>query len=160
MKCQLCGQREAVTYVKRLVDHHVSEWFVCKECASETGLIPSLGSSFYTVFNDGFTSPFSKEQNNMTDCCPMCSTRLQDILQNGFVGCAGCYAAFYDQLSPSLRRMYGNSSHIGKIPQHRRQSSERKLTTLKQELEKALQLQEYERCAALRDRIRELEGGE
>ena len=159
MKCQICGQRDAVTHIKRSVGHQVSEWFVCAQCAYESGLVSSYGTSFHNVFDEVLFSPFFKGPNLVHKNCPTCRTSLEDIIRSGRVGCPECYITFYDSLSPSLRRVHGDLTHVGKTPQRYRPSTESELSALKNELEEALKLQEYERCAALRDRIRELEGG-
>ena len=63
-------------------------------------------------------------------------------------------------LEELLERIHGSTQHIGRIPD---QSStdlarEREIIELKRDLSRVIQREEYERAAAIRDRIREIEG--
>ena len=66
---------------------------------------------------------------------------------------------FRDNLEPILRRLHGGSEHTGKVPA--RLADEIKTTNeierLKAELASAVENEQYEKAAELRDRIRELE---
>jgi protein arginine kinase activator len=92
--------------------------------------------------------------------CPLCGSTSEDISRTGRVGCAKCYDIFSDMLSPYISRIHGNTSHTGKIPGGAggRISLRRKLDGLKNDLRKAIDTQEFERAAELRDEIKKLEG--
>jgi protein arginine kinase activator len=76
----------------------------------------------------------------------------------GRLGCSQCYEFFQQQLIPLLRSIHGNTRHVGKIPQRfaRQVSLRRKARGLQDELELAIQLEQFERAAELRDEIRKL----
>ena len=57
MKCQHCGKNEATFYYKSNVNGHVTERHLCAECAGEMGYTDSLRPA--SLFDDEFfTRPF------------------------------------------------------------------------------------------------------
>ncbi|GAJ22179.1 unnamed protein product, partial [marine sediment metagenome] len=78
----------------------------------------------------------------------------------GKLGCSVCYHDFREQLTPLLRRLHGNSEHVGKIPRQSRGKLNkiRKIKQLKKELQELVFKEEYERAAKTRDEILKLEG--
>ena len=39
MKCQKCGEREATTHVKKVINGYKQEYYLCADCAQEAGLM-------------------------------------------------------------------------------------------------------------------------
>lgn len=161
MLCQHCQKRNATTHVKRTVNGKTTELLLCSECASALGVgVFSKGTlGVGNLFGSLFAEPLLRESAEQT-CCPSCSKSLRDIVQSGLLGCPDCYTTFYDRLLPSVQRIHGKTSHVGKVAAggsvkcHR----EQELAQLRAQLNDAVTKQEYERCAELRDRIKELEG--
>ena len=83
---------------------------------------------------------------------------FDDIAQSGKVGCDKCYETFLEQLLPSLQRMHGRSRHAGKIPNQIviEESTEDKIAELQNQMQKAIETQDFELAAKLRDQIKEL----
>lgn len=52
------------------------------------------------------------------DRCDQCGATMRDITREGRVGCAGCYTHFRAQLMPTLRNLYGEAAHRGRIPRN------------------------------------------
>ena len=82
------------------------------------------------------------------------------------VGCSDCYEKFYDKLLPSIQRIHGKAKHAGKVPpvtestiEEKKISTEELILKKEAELKKAIERQEFERCAVLRDEIKELKEG-
>lgn len=91
--------------------------------------------------------------------CPGCGMYYSTFRETGHLGCAACYASFRQSLRPLLRRIHGEPRHLGKAP-HRdgeRFARRREMQRLHEELERAIGREDYERAAALRDSIRQLE---
>ncbi len=161
MTCQLCNKNAATTHYKRTVNGKTTELFVCQECAAKQG-IGILGGGTLAVgnlFGGLFSQPLI-QSNDHSERCEGCGKSFREIVQSGLVGCPNCYIAFFDRLQPSIQRVHGKTTHVGKVAAvgskalHKANELER----LKAELNKAVSLQEYEKCAELRDRIQELEG--
>lgn len=92
--------------------------------------------------------------------CPGCGVSLTVVARTGRVGCAHCYEHFTRALSPYIRRIHGPTVHTGAIPGSAGPElrKKRRAAELKTELQRAIEAQDFERCAVLRDEIRELEG--
>jgi protein arginine kinase activator len=77
------------------------------------------------------------------------------------LGCGECYKTFGKELESIFKNVQSSSRHNGKFPQKAgaEHLMKRELDKLRLTLAKAVESEEYEEAAKLRDRIRELEGG-
>lgn len=161
MLCQYCGKRQATTHLKRVINGQTTEFHVCAQCAAQHGLdlFGGFGLNTGDLFGGLFSSPVSRELGESVRC-RTCGRSFREIAQSGQLGCPDCYLTFYDQLLPSIQRVHGKATHAGKVGSSGPDESktERRLESLKSQLNKAIAAQEYEKCAELRDQIRELEG--
>ena len=161
MVCQYCGQHEATVHIKRTVNGDTRESFACKECTYEQGFGSYSTSAFSmnNIFGELFSNTFSKESQRI-ERCPVCGSSFRDIVQSGRVGCAECYMVFFEQLQPTIRRIHGSAVHTGKIISHSSESASvgEKIARLRDELQLSIERQDYERCAQIRDQIKEMEG--
>lgn len=159
MKCRMCGRNPATTHIKTLVNGAVGEYSLCAECARRLGyrnLFADLSRGLELLGMQENVRPQTAEQ------C-VCGATFQDIVRTGKVGCAECYRTFYHQLIPVIRKLHGETVHRGKtpggaLPQMRQQ---KELMAQKKELlQRAIELENFEEAAVLRDEIRQLEGGQ
>lgn len=164
MKCQKCGKDHANTHIKTIINGDYKEYILCADCAKEMGynnIFTDIGSDFTNLLGSFFgnTLPARSQATR----CKTCGSTYYDIADSGKVGCADCYTTFYDMLLPSIRRIHGNTTHCGKksafnvnkieveeVPQDQ-------IAKLKEELFEAVKLQNFEKAAQLRDRIKALE---
>jgi len=160
MKCQICGLREATTHIKQNINGQRSEQHLCSRCAKENDAGFSLPDVFQSLFG---VLPQSLPAAQQHRRCPKCGLSFAEIAQLGKVGCADCYRTFYEQLAPTIQRIHGRVSHTDSQPVPpvpAEESREARIIKLKAELQEAIQAQNFERAAELRDNIHELEGGE
>ncbi|MBQ4313418.1 MAG: UvrB/UvrC motif-containing protein [Clostridia bacterium] len=184
MKCQNCGKNEANTHLKQNINGNISESYLCSECAEKLGYggIFSGYGSFGNFGNLGLFdsifgsllggSGFASASLPSAVKCKKCGSTFGDISERGTVGCADCYDTFRERLAPSIERIHGRARHIGKgaaaKPQREAEvkakteakpvSKEDKIKNLRAQMQKAVDKQDYEQAAVLRDRIKELEG--
>ncbi|MEE1284046.1 MAG: UvrB/UvrC motif-containing protein, partial [Acutalibacteraceae bacterium] len=90
---------------------------------------------------------------------------FNDIVRESQVGCAECYRLFFDKLAPSIERIHGRALHSGKkievtVEEKNEPTKEERIAQLKSALQDAVEKQEFELAAKLRDEIRDMEGGE
>ena len=102
--------------------------------------------------------------------CPNCQMSYKDFRATGQLGCSECYKTFKRNLFPLLKRIHGSTQYIGKTPvvlmaggksqtaKAKAISTAQELQELKTKLQKAIQLEEFEEAARLRDKIKNLEG--
>lgn len=161
MLCQNCGKYEATTHVKRIVNGEAAEAHLCSDCARAMGYTDVFGG-FGNVFGDLLGSFFGEPTSALsarTVKCDKCGSTFNDIIESGKIGCAECYSTFYEKLLPSLQRIHGKTKHEGKVPNKisvSENNTENKLLSLEQELKTAVEEQNYEKAAILRDKIKEL----
>jgi protein arginine kinase activator len=95
----------------------------------------------------------------ITTKCPNCGLTYQNFRKIGRLGCSECYEAFKKELSPLLKRIHGADRHIGKVSLKGGKTIKdtRTLRDLKVQLEKAIQTEEFEEAAKLRDKIKDFE---
>ncbi|MGN1032216.1 MAG: UvrB/UvrC motif-containing protein, partial [Intestinibacter sp.] len=91
--------------------------------------------------------------------CSVCNTSFEDYKNTGKLGCSKCYSTFEKQLKPIIEGLYGYSEHIGKFPKNEFKDVQviRRVEHLKEQMNIAIQEEEYEQAAKLRDEILELE---
>ena len=162
MLCEKCGKNPATTYVKRTVNGNTTEQHLCAACAATQGwgsMWNEFGLDLNSFWGNLFAEPATRALAD-TVRCECCGRSFAEISKSGKVGCPSCYAIFYDRLLPMVQRLHGKTRHVGKIPEAGSEEARRaqELDGLKKQLADAVEKQEYETCATLRDRIRELEG--
>ena len=157
MLCQACGKHPAVTHVKTITNGELAEFSLCAECARRMGygnLFAELGRSLGFL---GFAPGLEEERCR-------CGAAWEDIVRSGHVGCPECYHTFYDRLLPVIQRIHGSVRHRGKkpggnLPQAAEPAQKGLLLVKRQQLKEAIDAENFEDAAALRDEIRALEAG-
>lgn len=163
MLCQNCGKNEATTHLKRIINGETAETHLCSHCAQALGynsVFSGFGLNLSDLFGGFFGDiPVSKLSNRVIRC-EKCGCSFDDIAKSGMIGCADCYKTFFDKLQPSLQRIHGNTTHQGKFPQGAGEEVKKahKLNELKAQLNKAIDEQNFEKAAQIRDEIKEMEG--
>ncbi|HWC72390.1 MAG TPA: UvrB/UvrC motif-containing protein, partial [Gemmatimonadales bacterium] len=94
--------------------------------------------------------------------CPECGSTLRDFRDTGRLGCDRCYVTFDGHLRDLLRRLHGSSQHVGEryeAPGDTGADADprSRLLELKAQLRRAVEGENFELAAELRDRIRVLE---
>ena len=96
--------------------------------------------------------------------CEVCGTTWAKFKQHGLLGCENDYALFEEELTPLLKRAHeGATHHTGKVPARRRgegavRKREPSVGRLRRDLERAVEAEDYESAAKLRDQIAKAEG--
>lgn len=162
MLCQKCNKNEAEFHYKTNINGQVSELHLCAACAAKAGqdsLFPFGGSYLSSVLSD-FMEPLTQQPE--LGRCPLCGATARDIQRSGKVGCAKCYETFDRLLLPYIKRIHGVTRHNGKLPSSAGAAlqQQRTMEAIKAELQKAVEAQEYERAAELRDKLKALQNGQ
>ena len=158
MLCERCGKRTATTHIKTSINGIVEQHHLCADCAREySGAnAMSLNSLIGSFFGDTLKTQTLSDNRRRCEGCGAC---FDDIAESGKVGCDKCYETFLDQLLPSLQRMHGRSRHAGKIPGDvkKTETKQDKISALNDKMKKAIEVQDFEQAAKLRDEIKLLE---
>lgn len=155
--CDECGKGEAtVHYTQVTKDQGIKEVHLCQECAEKQGEKPAAQVSLAELLS-GLKELEGRAQPGKV--CPQCGLCFPNFRKTGKLGCGQCYEQFASELDPIITRMHGGTSHIGKGPVvfHERKTTVEKLARYRRELSEAIEREEYEEAARLRDRIKDLE---
>ena len=90
--------------------------------------------------------------------CPGCGLDFGKFKQTGRLGCGDCYETFRPQLDWILDELHGASRHVGCTPDSSLEiaNSTSEDERLSNELREAIAIENYERAAELRDRLKQL----
>jgi protein arginine kinase activator len=90
--------------------------------------------------------------------CPQCGFTQADFKKSGRLGCAECYKTFAEGLEGLLKSMHKGTRHTGKVPEGMRQTRDLsdRLKALQQKLAKAIEEENFEQAAGLRDEIKQM----
>ncbi|NMA33782.1 MAG: hypothetical protein GX940_04425 [Clostridiaceae bacterium] len=155
--------REANVHYTQIINGNKVEMYLCSQCAEEKGKLTfspqlSLGSLLWG-FGPGGGADYPGIGKQPVLRCDMCGMSFDDFRRLGKLGCPNCYRVFRDNLEPILRRLHGSAEHTGKMPARMADEikTSNELKRLKAELASAVENEQYEKAAELRDRIREIE---
>jgi protein arginine kinase activator len=165
MSCDQCRDREAVIHLTQIVNEQVTTLHLCERCAAEKG-VESPGGVAKTPLGT-FLAAMGKgsEQNAVptraADNCPQCGGSLQDFRESGRLGCPECYHSFEAPLRDLLRRLHGSTHHMGERYADREAEPVApngvRAADLREQLRLAVETENFELAAELRDRLRVLE---
>ncbi len=177
MICHMCGQREGTIHLLEVNDGLQKSVWLCSTCASgraDMSLADVLGGGHTreTAGESASLASFlgqvqdSEGQIRQVAACPGCGYEIKTFQDTNRLGCSACYVHFRAQILPILAHYHRHASHLGKVPQQAggAASQQGEITRLRVALEKAIQSENYEEAARLRDVMHGLldrgEGGE
>jgi protein arginine kinase activator len=135
---------------------------LCIECAEQKGIDVRKDADFglgdlVAGLIDSTTESEAERISRVR--CSTCGYEYSDFKKIGRLGCPDCYTAFEAQLVAVLRHVHGSTQHAGKkaVRTSERAAIRERVAALREDLALAIRSEEYERAAALRDEIRELE---
>jgi len=163
MICESCEANEAVIHLTQIEGNEMSEVHLCEVCAAERGLETEVQPTGLPLTN--FLAQMSDEgagpRPGADTRCPFCGLTFGEFREVGRLGCPQCWSAFESHLTGLLRRVHGSTQHIGKVylpPDPTASEREKRLEGLRRQLERAVDIEDFERAAALRDEIRSFAG--
>jgi protein arginine kinase activator len=164
MLCDNCKEREAIINLTHVEHDSKVTLHLCEQCAQQKGV--ETGSAVMKTPLGGFLTALGKGSNALLPTpadglrCSACGSTLRDFRDSGRLGCDQCYGSFDVHLRDLLRRLHGSSQHVGEhydIPGEGTPDPRSRLLELKAQLRRAVEGENFELAAELRDRIRVLE---
>jgi protein arginine kinase activator len=162
MLCDNCGSTDAVIHVTQIHNNQMSVRHLCEKCAAAVGVETTEVSTNFPLTD--FLAQMGGEEvpqaGAETGRCGFCGLSFADFRETGRLGCPHCWATFEVHLRGLLRRIHGGTSHMGKVylpPDPTSSEREKRLEALRRRLQRAVDSEDFERAAELRDQIRALE---
>jgi len=162
MLCQKCHKNLATVRYAEVVDGKVADIHLCPDCLSRQQDRSASGFELSGSIPAAKSSPrpqLLRPRPRAPRTCKSCMTKLLTVLDSGKVGCAHCYAHFSADIEPMLVALHGSAQHKGKTSRvgDVRARLRSDLQTKRSLLRSALETENYEEAASLRDGIRQLE---
>ena len=161
MKCEICGIKDAVIHIRQIQKDLIHELHICEECAQEKGLIREEESelpiaNLLSGLLEGKDMTGAAEGK---DTCPHCGRKASEFRKQGKLGCPECFKSFDSDVRAIISQMAARPRHTGKLSRALASQGERSTANegLHEELREAVEREEYERAALLRDKIREMD---
>jgi len=166
MLCQLCKNNEATIKISYMLANNKNEMNLCRECAEDKG-IDNPFTSLPKIFENFIVEILSQEPIDAVNAddeedhakCSGCGTTWNSFQKTGLLGCEICYQVFKEELNILLRRIHGSNKHIGSRPRSQRSNiAVSELKRIQMELQEAINSENFELAAQLRDLIRDAQG--
>jgi len=162
MLCQNCNKKQATIHLTEIINENEKrEVHLCEECAKEKGLHYKAHFSIQDLLGSLINMPQNREMAEMASAtCPVCGITYTEFRTSGRFGCMSDYRTFGAGLDPLFDKIHHARRHRGKVPLRRGQDldAEEKLADMKEHLAEAIDREDYEEAARLRDSIQSMEG--
>ncbi|MDR3117440.1 MAG: UvrB/UvrC motif-containing protein [Puniceicoccales bacterium] len=166
--CDCCGA-PATVHVMQVADGDAVRFHLCTACAQKKGFVDETG---LPLCPPTASSPPPLAMELPPIVCPRCGWRMDQLLETRRLGCGRCYEVFRRAVDPLLQRLQGSLCHRGRRVRPFRSESEaaaaepagevaspgegevpEKVRELQNFLQLAIAVEDYERAAAIRDRL-------
>lgn len=161
MMCQKCNKNEVTFHYTQNINGKVTEMYLCENCSKQSKTSNfdfDLPFSISDIFSS-LSGYSSKSEIHKQTICQSCNSSYNRFKQTGKIGCSECYQTFKSQIIPIIQSIHGDTEHVGKIPKNIeiKLKIKNEIKTLRSELSKSIEIEDYEKAAQIRDQIRELE---
>lgn len=163
MKCDKCNKNPATVYLTEIKAGKKLFTNLCEQCAAQHEGVPVKSHQPINELLTNFVLAHSGMQKESTATCENCGITWSEFRQSGLLGCEHDYSVFERDLAPLIQRAHENASHHqGKVPTRRGGTgvpAKKAIDAVKlrKELARAVEAEDYERAAKIRDQIKQAE---
>ena len=157
MQCCVCKEKPATVHLTEIKGDKVQKVDLCEGCAKSKGVNDSGFALADLLLGLGASQEIDQSAGGAELKCPQCSFTQADFKKSGRLGCPECYKTFVEGLEGLLKTMHKGTRHAGKVPEALRRTRESadRMKTLQKKLAKAIEEENFEQAAALRDEIKQ-----
>jgi len=172
MHCDKCNKKKTTVIYHENLGGRARTLHLCADCAREmeqAGELEDMSAAFAAFSSPmlGVTDRPKRSYHTVipkgTDerACSACGITVREIVQNGRVGCAACYECLDDVLRQIYEDKHDRGAYRGQVSRlvRIREENACRMKLLRAQLADAINGEQYEQAAILRDRIRELDAG-
>jgi protein arginine kinase activator len=159
VKCQFCSN-PATVHLTDIVEGQKNELHLCHSCAESKQLIKQQELNLPAILQTLIGQHVGAQTDELARLtCPACGIKYMEFRAQGRLGCSHDYDAFRVGLEPLLLRIHRATRHVGKAPKHQGPSPGRaaQLVELRRQLQSAVEAEQYEEAARIRDLLRKKE---
>ena len=158
-KCRRCS-KSATLHITEIHDGEAKAVHLCDTCAreyleEETDQSPNSPTAELAAKLEALVS----DDGDADARCTNCDISFGEFREQGRLGCPSCYEDFRDDLVPLLDNIHEGAVHTGKRPRRNPSQTEdqSRLIHLRQRQREAIEKEDYELAASLRDEIQAIE---
>jgi len=163
--CEICQKNPAIMVITEIDEKgNKKDISICEECAKKKGILEGGKAVNLDELLKIMLKAKEKEEKELI--CKRCLLSFYEFKKYGKFGCADCFKAFEEKLIPFIKKVQSTIReqeeevfHRGKkVTVGRKRSlllSE--IKRLRMELNKAIEEEDYERAAKIRDILKEKE---
>ncbi len=159
MLCSICKEKPATVHLTQIVGDKMQKLDLCEECAKAKGVNDPSGFALADLMLGlGASQEIEQSAGGTETKCPRCGFSQADFKKSGRLGCPECYKTFAEGLEGLLKTMHKGTRHAGKVPEALRATREQsdRLKLLQKKLAKAIEEENFEQAAQLRDEIKQV----
>jgi protein arginine kinase activator len=154
VKCQFCSN-PATVHLTDIVKNQKKEIHLCQRCAQAQHLVQKQELNLPAILQTLIGQHLGPQTDELARLvCPACGIRYMEFRAQGRLGCPHDYTVFRAGLTTLLHRYHRAERHVGKRPRRPQPGS---LVELRRCLQQAVDAEDYEEAARLRDLLREKE---
>lgn len=156
MLCQRCNKQQATIHLTEILNDEKRERHLCEDCAREEGVAIKAQVNLQDILS-GMLEAHEDAGRDAGLRCPDCGITYAEFRNQGRLGCPHDYDVFAEPLQEVLGKVHGATEHVGKLPRRGGADSrgQRELMQLRRQLHSAVEAEQYEEAARLRDLIHE-----
>jgi protein arginine kinase activator len=159
MLCSICKEREATVHLTQITGDKMQKVDLCEECSKTKGINDPAGFNLADLLLGlGASQELEQAGGGVEVKCSRCGFTQADFKKAGRLGCPECYKTFAEGLEGLLKSMHKGTRHVGKVPESLRQNRDLsdRLKALQKKLAKAIEDENFEQAAHLRDEIKQM----
>ncbi len=160
MLCCVCKEKPAKVHLTDIKGDKMHKVDLCEECAKLKGVNDSSFALADLLLGLGASQELEQSVGGPDAKCPQCGFTHADFKKSGRLGCPACYETFSEGLGGLLKSMHKGTRHAGKVPQALRAKRDltEQLSRLQDKLNQAIEAENFEQAAQLRDEIKQVSG--
>ena len=164
MLCEKCHQKQATVHMQQIVNGIKTEMHLCQDCSTQMDSPVSIEALFNGLLGSFLSMSSDKQSSHKPrvyyEPCGTCGMTYDDFKNSGGkFGCADCYQVFSRELEGILKNVQASTRHEGKFPKTFGVDmfQKREANRLRELMNKAIEDENFEEAARLRDEVRSLE---
>jgi protein arginine kinase activator len=153
MLCQRCQKRDAQFHSSRIINNELIDVHLCSKCVEIHGNqeeTKSIDDKLHSLLEVLLKADVYNGNSSSVLRCDICGTTFKELEKSGLAGCPKCYDLFSERILKDNNESYGTGSPNKK-------AGSTFLERLEKRLKTAVQNENFEEAAKLRDKIRVLE---
>jgi protein arginine kinase activator len=160
MLCCVCKEKTATVHLTDIKGDKVQKVDLCETCAKSKGVNDSTFALADLLLGLGASQELEQSVGGADTKCAQCGFTHADFKKSGRLGCPECYETFSEGLGGLLKSMHKGTRHAGKVPKNLRTKRDltEQLDLLQKKLTKAIETENFEQAAQLRDEIKQVSG--